>query len=152
FVERILPERSSPLARCLDPAALETPIATEEAVRRTVARALGAISDSLSATLVAGNPNTSARPRKDVISVAEASDALRQAQEFMSAVSGPPQSEDEQERLTSTLHALDHASRLAGTAGDEADFGTSSGGPEDIRAAEVCAAAMREASSLAAEV
>src|SRR5215813_11807141 len=41
FVERILPERGSPLTRCLDRAALATPIAAEEAVRRTVARSLG---------------------------------------------------------------------------------------------------------------
>src|SRR5580698_2051415 len=32
FVERILPERASPLTRCLDKAALETPLAAEEAV------------------------------------------------------------------------------------------------------------------------
>jgi len=40
LVERILPERGSPLTRCLDPAALATPIAAVETVRRTVARAL----------------------------------------------------------------------------------------------------------------
>src|SRR5215475_14582460 len=50
FVERILPERGSLLTRCLDPSALETPIATVEAVRRTVARALGAVCGSLNAT------------------------------------------------------------------------------------------------------
>lgn len=150
-VERILPERSSPLTRCLDPAALETPMATEEAVRRTVARALGTICESLAPVPAAWKPGTSVRPRNDV-SVAVAADALRQAQEFMSAVSGPPESEDEQARLTSTLHALDHASRLAETARDEADFGRSSGGPEDMRATEMCAEAMRGAAALAAEV
>src|SRR6476620_12007876 len=46
FVERLLPERASPLTRCLDPAALTNPFAAEEAVRRTVARALGAICGS----------------------------------------------------------------------------------------------------------
>src|SRR5262249_56452277 len=35
FVERILPERTSALTRCLDPAALAIPIAAVEAVRRT---------------------------------------------------------------------------------------------------------------------
>ena len=34
FVERILPERGSPLTRCLDPSALTTPIVAVEAVRR----------------------------------------------------------------------------------------------------------------------
>jgi phosphate:Na+ symporter len=151
FVERILPERGSPLTRCLDPVALATPIATEEAVRRTVARALGTMCESLAPVLVAVTPGASARPTKDVVSVAEAADALRRAQEFMSEVSGPPQSEDEQGRLTSTLHALDHASRLAETVDDEAEFSTPTGGPEDMRALQVCAEAMRDAASLASE-
>ena len=45
FVERLLPDRTSPLTRCLDPAALATPIAAAEAVRRTVARAVGRYAD-----------------------------------------------------------------------------------------------------------
>jgi phosphate:Na+ symporter len=148
LVERILPERGSPLTRCLDPAALVTPIATVEAVRRTVARALGTMCGSL-ATALAENPGASA---KDGVSVTEAADALRQAQEFLSEASGPPESEDEQRRLTSTLHALDHASRLAEAVGEEAEFATAGGDSEDTRAAEVCAEAMRGAVSLAAEV
>jgi len=152
LVERILPERGSPLTRYLDPAALDTPVATEEAVRRTVARALGTICELLASAHTAGNTGASIRLQKDSVSVAEAADALRQAQEFMSETSGPPQSEDEQSRLTSTLHALDHAARLAETAGEEAKLGTPSGGPEDMRAAEMCAEAMHAAASLAAEV
>src|SRR5262249_40139867 len=97
LVERILPERRSPLTRCLDPAALVTPLAAEEAVRRTVARSLGTMCGSIGAALRAANRGTS-------VSVTEASDALRQAQEFMSEASGPPESAAEQERLTSTLH------------------------------------------------
>src|SRR5262245_16603825 len=75
LVERILPERASPLTRCLDPAALVTPLAVEEAVRRTVARSLEAICGSIGEALAA---------RKDAVSVTEAADALRQAREFMS--------------------------------------------------------------------
>jgi phosphate:Na+ symporter len=152
LVERILPERGSPLTRCLDPAALVTPVATVEAVRRTVARALEAMCGPLSTTLAASNPGTSARPGKSVLPVAEAADALRQAQVFLSEASGPPESVDEQERLTSTLHALDHASRLAETVDGEGEFDTTPRGPEDMRAAEVCAASMRNAASLAAEI
>ena len=152
LVERILPERGSPLTRCLDLAALETPIAAEEAVRRTVADALGTMCASLTQSQAVGNPGASIRPEKDIASVAEVADALRQAREFMSEASGPPQSEDEQARLTSTLHALDHASRLAEAAGSEAEFATPAGGPEDIRAAEICAEAMRGAALLAAKV
>src|SRR3974390_2643781 len=53
LVERILPERASPLVRCLDPSALSTPIAAVEAVRRTVARALAAVCGSVEADLLA---------------------------------------------------------------------------------------------------
>src|SRR5215467_9257201 len=124
LVERILPERGSPLTRCLDRAALVTPLAAEEAVRRTVARSLGTLCGSIGQALTATNPGTSVRARKDAFSVTEASDALRQAQEFMAEAGGPPESEEEQERLTSTLHALDHASRLAEVAGEKGEFGS----------------------------
>jgi phosphate:Na+ symporter len=61
FVERILPERGSPLT--LDRAALATPIAAEEAVRRTVARSLGTMCGSIGAALMATNHGTSVRAR-----------------------------------------------------------------------------------------
>jgi phosphate:Na+ symporter len=137
-VERILPERRSVLTRSLDPAALGTALAAEEAVRRTVARSLGMICGSIGEALAS---------RRDAASVAEATDALRQAREFMSESSGPPESESEQERLTSTLFALDHASRLAEVAAEKGDLASSASGPEDVRAAELCAEAMRKRSS-----
>ena len=152
FVERILPERGSPLTRCLDPAALVTPVATVEAVRRTVARALETMCGSLATALAAAKLDASARSKKCVVPVAEVAHALRQAQEFLSETSGPPESEDEQRRLTSTLHALDHVSRLTEIVNEESEFGPRSGGSEDMRAAEVCEEAMRSAAWLAAEV
>jgi phosphate:Na+ symporter len=152
FVERILPERASPLTRCLDPAALVTPLAAEEAVRRTVARSLGTMCGSIGAALTAANHGTALRARQDAVSVTKASDALRQAREFMSEASGPPESVEEQERLTRTLHALDHASRLAEVAGEKGEFGSRSGGSEDVRAAELCAEAMRNAVLIAGEI
>jgi phosphate:Na+ symporter len=150
FVERILPERASPLTRCLDPAALVTPIAAEEAVRRTVARALGTMCGSIGAALSVYG--TSIRGRKDTVSVTEASDALGQAWKFISEASGPPESQEEEERLTSTLHALDNASRLAEVAGEKGEFGSAPSGSEDARAAELCAEAMRNGVLLAGEV
>jgi phosphate:Na+ symporter len=145
FVERLLPERGSALTRSLDPAALVTPLAAEEAVRRTVARSLGTMCAAIGQALTAANPRTSVRARKDAVSVTEASDALRRAREFMSEASGPPESEAEQERLTSTLHALEHASRLAEVAGEKGEFGSLPSGSEDARAAGLCAEAMRNA-------
>jgi len=152
FVERVLPERGSPLTRCLDPAALVTPIAAEEAVRRTVARSLGTMCGSIGEALTVANHGTPVGARKDAASVTEASDALRQAREFISETSGPPESEDEQERLTRTLHALEHASRLAEVAGEKGELASGPAGSEDVRAAELCAEAMRHAVAIADEV
>ena len=152
LVERILPERGSPLTRYLDPSALETPIVAVEAVRRTIARALAAVCGSVEASLAAANSGEPVRLEKDATSASKAADALRQAQVFLSDVAGPPDSDDEQQQLTSTLHALDHASRLAETASGEIDFGTVRGGPDDARAGELCADAMRSAASVAGEV
>jgi len=152
FVERILPERRSPLTRCLDPAALVTPIAAEEAVRRTVARSLGTICGSIGEALTAANHGTSVPASKDAVSVSEASGALRQAQEFMSEASGPPESEEEQERLTSTLHALDHAFRLAEVAGEKVEFESVPSASDAAGAARLCTEAMRNAVLIAGEV
>jgi phosphate:Na+ symporter len=152
LVERILPERGSPLIRCLDPAALVTPLAAEEAVRQTVALSLGTMCESIGEALRATNHGTAVRAGKDAVSVTEASDALRRAQEFISEASGPPQSEEEEERLTSTLHALDHASRLAEVAGEKGEFGSVPSWLEDVGAAKLCAEAMRNAALIAGEV
>jgi phosphate:Na+ symporter len=70
----------------------------------------------------------------------------------MSEVSGPPESEKEQERLTRTLHALDHASRLAEIAREKGEFASVPSGSEDVRAAELCAEAMRNAVLIAGQV
>jgi phosphate:Na+ symporter len=143
FVERILPERGSPLTRYLDRAALVTPLAAEEAVRRTVARSLGTMCEPIAEALTA---------RKGAVSVTQASDALRQAREFISEASGPPESEFEQERLTSTLHALDHASRLAEVASEHGELGTVPVGSEHVRAVGLCADAMGNAVTIADRV
>jgi phosphate:Na+ symporter len=150
LVERILPERGSPLTRHLDSSALATPVVAVEAVRRTIAGALATISGSIEAAL-AGHAEPT-RPGKDAVSVQEAADALRQAQIFLSDVTGPPDTDDEQRRLTSTLHALDHASRLTEAASGRNNFNSLGDGPEDVRAKELCAEAMRSAAAIARDV
>jgi phosphate:Na+ symporter len=147
LVERILPERGSPLTRCLDSSALTTPIVAVEAVRRTIARALVTVCGSVEAALV-GHAEP-IRLAKEAVSVQEAADALRQAQIFLSDVTGPPDTDDEQRRLTSTLHALDHASRLTEVANGGINFGSMADGPEDIRAGELCAEVMLSAAAIA---
>jgi len=150
LVGRILPERGSPLTRCLDPSALETPMVAVEAVRRTIAQSLAAVCGSVEAALGAETRGERV-PGKNAIAVHEAGDALREAQVFLSDVAGPPDTEDEQLRLTSTLHAFDHASRVVETAGG-IDFGTVRSGPDDVRASELCTNAMRIAIAVADDV
>jgi phosphate:Na+ symporter len=152
FVERLLPERGSPLTRCLDPSALTLPIAAVEAVRQTIARALGAVCGSVDARLGATTRGGGARLDRNAVTLAEAADALRQAQIFMSDVNGPPESEDEQRWLTSTLHALDHASRLAETARERNASGATGMQPGDARAMQLCSEAMQRAAAIAREV
>ncbi len=147
FVERLLPDRSTALTRCLDPSALAVPIAAEEAVRRTVAHALRAMCQSLSEALGATARDGQVSPK-----VEEAASALNQVQGFISEVSRPPDSPEEQARLTLTMHALDNASRLAEAAGEEKASWTAQKGEEDIRAARICADAMTYAAEIAARV
>jgi len=151
FVERLLQDNRSVLTRSLDPAALVNPVIASEAVRRTVARAIETLCGSIGAASPGSNMSGWSGGGKAAASAAEIADALGEAQEFMSEVSGPPDSPDDQRRLTSTLHALDHASRLAELSGPQPGLDAANG-PEDARAAELCTQAMRNASSIAREV
>ena len=143
-MERLLPERRSPLARYLDPAALATPLAAEEAVRRTVARSLSTLAAAIAAALGATKPSQG--PLAD--NAAQVAGALREAWDFIAEASGPPASDAEQLRLTSTLHALDEASRLAEVASEAGGLKPPSG-DADSHAARACAKAMTHAVSIA---
>jgi phosphate:Na+ symporter len=145
FVERLLPETRSTLLRGLDPAALENAVVAVETVRRTIARAMekicAALDDELSADAKAG-----------ALSISEPTEVLRQAREFMSEIGGPPHSKSEEQRLIGTLHALDHASRLAEVAAEATEFPTAKNGPDETRAAALCGEAMRAAMSAVKDI
>jgi len=139
FVERLLPDTRSPLTRGLDPAALDNPVVAVEAVRRTIALSIEAICGTI-ASAVSGDRQPSGRFREP-----ESLEALRQARAFISDMRGPPASKAEQRRLTSTVHALDHTSRLAEIAGEARGLQTPSDGTDEARAAALCGRAMRSA-------
>ncbi|HLY00744.1 MAG TPA: Na/Pi symporter [Roseiarcus sp.] len=136
FVERLLPERESPLARTLDPAGLVNPVVAIEAVRRVVAEALGTITATIAASLsgTAGKPGAGA---------AAPAAALAEAREFLSDLKVAPQTDAERHRMTGTVHALDHVSRMIEVLGEGGPPGPASGGEDDLRAAELCKQAMR---------
>jgi phosphate:Na+ symporter len=138
LVERLLPDRRSPLTRALDPAALDNPIVAVEAVRRTIALAIEQMGQTIAAAVTGASGGAP-------IAVTDAADALQKSRAFISDVSGPPDSASEEFRLTGTLHALDHASRLAEVAGEEREFPKAQEGSDQARAAQICAEAMRNA-------
>jgi phosphate:Na+ symporter len=136
FVERLLPETRSALTRALDPAALENPVVAVEAVRRTIALSIQTMCPKIEAAIAGVGGGHS---------VAESADAVRQARDFISGISGPPDSESEGLRLTSTVHALDHMAWLAEAAGEEPEFPMARDDEEERRAAALCGEAMRHA-------
>ena len=153
FVERILPDRGSPLTRELDPSALETPIAAVAAVRHTVARSLGALCDSIGAALQNAMQGEKLRPAKDKLPISAAGDALQQAQNFISGGSSVAlESAEDRRLLADTLHALDRASQLAEMASDQTGVDTVTAVLGEAGAAQLCVDAMRNASLVAGEI
>jgi phosphate:Na+ symporter len=136
-IERIVPERVSVFARSLDPAALTAaPTVAVEAVRRTVARVLDALCSP-------------AHAPADGATVREASAALDQARDFLSKVTGPLVSEQEQRWLISTVHALDHTARLVEVTQESAKIEATLDSPDERRAVKLYAEAMRTAAEAA---
>ncbi|WP_294534087.1 Na/Pi symporter [uncultured Rhodoblastus sp.] len=146
LVERLLPAAASPLTRGLDPAALGNPVVAVEAARRAIALAMRAICRTIDAA-VSGDEKAGA-----AASLIEPVGGLRRTRHFLSEIGGRPDSESEEFRLTSTLHALDHVSRLAEIAGEAPEFQPAQHGPDEARAATLCAQAMRSAAAAVADI
>ncbi len=135
-VERLLPSRQTPLQLALDPSALANPVVAVETARRVVAGALTTTASSISAMLMGA-----AVPEQNPPAAA----ALEEVRDFLSELKEPPETEAERLRMTSTVHALDHALRLNEVV---ADGGFPRHGTEtayDLRAVELCTQAMRAA-------
>lgn len=140
-VERLLPSRQTPLQRALDPSALASPVIAVETARRVVADVLTMMAAAASAMLSRGVSPA----MKDT---AAAADALEEVRDFLSELTEPPESEAERLRMTSTLHALDHVSRLVEMLADGGITGKPIEGAHDFRAAELCNQAMRAAQTV----
>ncbi|MBB4168967.1 Na/Pi symporter [Rhizobium sp. BK538] len=137
IVERLLPSRQTALQRALDPSALASPVIAVETARRVIAGVLGRTAACVSAMLSGGAvPSAQA---------AEAKAALQEVRAFLSELREGPETDAERLRMTSTLHALDHASRLVEILADDSSPGHPAQATGDLRAAELCARAMRAA-------
>ncbi len=130
-VEKMLPSRQTALERALDRSALANPVVAVEAARRVVADVLVRAATSLSTALSGG-------PMPDARDAAAAADTLDEVRAFLSALKEPPATDEEQLRLTSTVHALDHASRLAKRMVGGGMQRPPAGASHAIRAAELC--------------
>lgn len=140
-VERLLPSKQTALQRALDPSALVNPVVAVETARRVVADVLATTVASLSAMLPSGTGHPSAQDR------AAAAGALEEVRDFLSELKEPAESEAERFRMTSTLHALEHAARLvevvAQGARAEQPADAAPGAAPHRRAVELCTKAMR---------
>jgi phosphate:Na+ symporter len=143
IVERLLPSRQTALQRALDPSALASPVIAVEAARRVVADVLATTAASISAVLSGG---------ADPAAHGDAAATLEEVRNFLSELQEPPETEAERLRMTSTLHALDHASRLAELLADDGLAGLLAGARDDPRAAELCARAMRAAKAVGGSI
>lgn len=142
-VERLLPSKQTALERALDPNALASPVIAVETARRVVADVLTTTTASISATLSNGG-GASAQ------NTPAAAAALEEVQDFLSKLKAPPETEAERLRMTSTLHALDHTSRLVETMA--AGGLPSAEGPEDLRPAELCTQTLRAAQTIGSSI
>jgi len=139
-VTRMLPSRETPLERALDPSALASPVIAIETARRVVADVLKTTAVSASAAL-AGH--------RDAPDAATAAATLDEVRRFLSSLKEPPETGEERFRLTSTLHALDHAARLAGAVAAGALRGVAAPGSPESDAAALCEITLRNAQFIA---
>ena len=148
LIERLVPERGSPFTKYLDPASLRSPMVAVEAVRRTIERALETLCGAAASGLDGAAKGGTVHPALDEATRVLALDGVRQASDFLSK-SDPPPSEEGHAWFTSTVHALDHANRLAEAVDAMAKTGVATDGPEEQRAAALCAQSMRDAAGAA---
>jgi phosphate:Na+ symporter len=149
IVERLLPSEQTVLQRALDPSALASAVIAVETARRVVADVLTTIAASVYAVLSRSAATTAHH-------AAAAAVALEEVRDFLSELKEPPETEAERLRMTSTLHALDHASRLVEVLAESALPALPADGPLDLRAAGLCTQTMRAAevvgSSITSEI
>jgi phosphate:Na+ symporter len=143
-VEWLLPSKQTPLQRALDPSALVSPVIAVETARRVVADVLAGAATSVSAGLWGGAG--SAAPDST------AAAALDSVRDFLSELRAPPETEAEEFRMTSTLHALDHALRLVDVLEEGGLPGRPPGDANDRRAAELCTRALRAAQAICGSI
>lgn len=143
-VARLLPSKESAIQRALDPSALASPVVAIETARRAVADVLTTTAGSVSAALASGR-----WPEKVTQGAA---DDLEKVRTFLSELKEPIEAEAEQHRMTSMLHALDHASRLMESLAADRFPAQRADARVNSRAVELCAQALRTAQVIGSSI
>jgi phosphate:Na+ symporter len=117
-----------------------------------VERVLETLCSSTAAGLENAVEGGTVRATIDDATIRQASDAMQQASAFLSDIGDLPPYHEGHQWFISTLHALDHAGRLAGVIVEMAKKGLSTEGPEEVRAAKLCTKLMRDAAAVAARL
>ncbi|ACB96116.1 Na/Pi cotransporter family protein [Beijerinckia indica] len=144
-VERLLPSRETALERALDPSALVNPVIAVETARRVVAEVLKTVTTSVSAAL-SGTGGDTAR------NAVAAATTLGEVRDFLSELKEPPETEAERLRMTSTLHALDHTSRMVELLAGDGPLAQPIKAPHDSHVAALCDKAMRAAQTVSGAI
>jgi phosphate:Na+ symporter len=142
IVERILPSKETALERALDRSALVSPVIAVETARRVVADVLKTTTASVAAALSSGAGSMMTQ------NAATAAATLARTQDFLSELKEPPKSQAEHLRMTSTLHALEHAARLVEILEESGPLVA----PAEHRLVALCAQAMQAAHTISASI
>jgi phosphate:Na+ symporter len=124
-IEKILPERGSPLIRHLDRSVTRLPSVAVEAALRAL-RATAAAAAEIGQRSLAGDP----RARADLEPVVR---ALAETRHFLAEVRSEHESSEVHQRHLSALHAVDHLERLVGALNEVSAMDTAARA-EDIAA------------------
>lgn len=114
FVERVVPERGSPLVRHLDPSVVTLPAVAVEAGRRALREVAASVLDQAHGLLTERQ-----QPSRDKLD--EATRALVDIRRFFGLIRGDGTTDLVRKRHLSALHALDHLDRLCEAMEEAAD-------------------------------
>lgn len=145
-ISRLVRDRGPDLTRHLDQSVQSIPAVAVEAARRSLGEAYR-VACARAADALAASPD--GHIDHDLARVADAADEIER---FLSTLPHRPVGKPEQSRLLSTLHALDHISRLVGAARHPAMGAPTPGDHAATQAAETLRAVLQLGQTLGAAV
>ncbi len=113
MMERLVPDRGNPLSKRLDPSLIGSPEIALQAVNRTLQEITHSILSLLS-------PALAVLPRQiDRRSLAAVDDAIEKTRDYLEGIRVDPQSAEQFNGYSNSLHILDHLQRVSRRAHDQ---------------------------------